>query len=96
MSLKALLVGIAAGFLAACGGMENDPAATPAPEEMELSTVENALCEGWDRGARSCCFKCTSSSEWTCYAPGAIGWGQCTDQANAVCGRTAYGVCWSF
>jgi hypothetical protein len=47
MKMKALLLGVASGFLlSACGGpIEEEPVTAE-----ELCTVESALCEGWDSG----------------------------------------------
>jgi hypothetical protein len=93
MKMKTLLLGVACGFLlSACGGpIEEEPVTAE-----ELGTVESALCEGWDSGARRCSWKCTSTSSWYSVAAGAVAYGQCTEFATAQCGRTPYGVCWSF
>ena len=66
-----------------------------ATDEPSLNTSEQALCEGYDNGARRCTFRCTSGSQWYWYEPGQVPYGQCQDYANAFCGRTAYGACWS-
>ncbi|OJT17171.1 hypothetical protein BO221_46460 [Archangium sp. Cb G35] len=93
MKMKTLLLGVACGFLlSACGGPIEEEAA-PAPVE-ELGTVQGALCEGWDSGARRCSFKCTSTSTWwTTYS--SVAYGDCTEFARRECGFTAYGTCWS-
>jgi hypothetical protein len=93
MKMKTLLLGVVSGFLlSACGGPIEEE--TPVTQE-ELSTVEGALCEGWDSGARRCSFRCTSTSTWWLTAPGTVAYGQCTDFARTQCGFTASATCWS-
>ncbi|MCY1042204.1 hypothetical protein OV208_12840 [Corallococcus sp. bb12-1] len=92
--MKTLFVSLAFGsLLAACGGMETEGMVEETPS---LATTEQNLCEGWDNGANRCTFKCTSGSGWLWYAPGQIAYGQCQAAADAYCGRSAYGACWSF
>ncbi len=91
MNLKTFFVGLAfGGMLAACG-----PAEEMAPEPTELGSTEQAICEGWDSGARKCSFKCTANGGWLLYDAGAIPYGGCRDAANAFCKGSAYAVCWS-
>jgi hypothetical protein len=91
MNMKMMLMGLVSGLmLAACGGTED----AQEPVAEELSTVQSALCEGWDSGARRCSFKCYSDSTWWTYS-GSVAYGQCQDFANSQCGRTAYGSCWT-
>lgn len=93
MKLKTFIASVACGlFLSACGGPEPKEGGETA--EPTLATSESAICEGWNAGARTCTFKCTSSSNWT-YLYG-VPEGQCTARATGVCGYTPYGTCWSF
>jgi hypothetical protein len=95
MKIKTLLVGVVSGFLlSACGGPIEEEATVTSDE---LTTSEAALCEGWNSGARRCTWKCTSSaSTWYSVQAGYVAYGNCTEYANAQCGRTAYATCWSF
>ncbi|QDE85377.1 hypothetical protein [Myxococcus xanthus] len=83
-----LFASVSLGFLvSACGGPEMEDA-----DGSTLTTAEQAICEGHIPGA-VCTFKCTSTSNWT-YLHG-VTYGNCQSEANRVCGRTAYGACWS-
>jgi hypothetical protein len=93
MKIKTLLVGVVSGFLlAACGGPIEEEATVT---EDELGTVEGALCEGWDSGARRCSFRCTSTSTWWSAPSGYVAYGNCSEYAKSQCGFTANAVCWS-
>lgn len=94
MKLKTLMMSLAFGaLLSACGGA--------LPEETEstepvLGTTDQALCEGWDSGARYCTWRCTSSQTTHYFAGyGDVPYGNCREYADNWCGRTAYSVCWS-
>lgn len=83
-----LFASVSLGFLvSACGGPEMEDA-----DGSTLTTAEQAICEGYGPGA-VCTYKCTSGSEW--HFVGGVAYGDCQDVANARCGRTAYGACWS-
>ncbi|WIG92613.1 hypothetical protein [Myxococcus sp. SDU36] len=83
-----LFASVSLGFLiSACGGPELEDA-----DGSTLTTAEQAICEGYAPGA-VCTFKCTSTSDWTFV--GGVAYGQCQSVANRICGRTAYGACWS-
>ncbi|WP_426754298.1 hypothetical protein [Myxococcus sp. Y35] len=85
-----LVASISLGFLvSACGGPELEEVDA---DGSTLTTAEQAICEGYEPGA-VCTFKCTSTSDWTYLYN--VAYGQCQSEANRVCGRTAYGACWS-
>jgi hypothetical protein len=91
MKLKRILAGLAFGsLLVGCGGPEVDEATAA----DTLVTNEQGLCEGWANGARKCSFKCTSTSSWITLTSD-IPQNGCQDRADSICGRHAYGACWS-
>ncbi|MDY7227382.1 hypothetical protein [Hyalangium rubrum] len=63
-------------------------------EDGRLTAMWTANCAGWDSGARTCSWKCRSSSEWL-WATQSVAYGQCGAYAADFCGSTAYKTCWS-
>ncbi|RKI38775.1 hypothetical protein D7Y27_23200 [Corallococcus sp. AB004] len=97
MHVKTLIASLAFGsLLMACGGMEPETEAQASdPQAPSLATTEQGLCDGWDNGARRCSFKCTSTSGWiTLDTP--VAKNNCQATGDSVCGRHAYGACWSY
>ncbi|ADO70552.1 hypothetical protein [Stigmatella aurantiaca] len=107
--MKTLLIGLFSGvLLAACGGapeeLENTAAPAVAPELVavsapsegpgDISAQWTANCAGWESGARTCSWKCRSSSEWL-WATQSVSYGQCGAYADDFCGHAAYKACWS-
>ncbi|SEU19200.1 hypothetical protein [Stigmatella erecta] len=93
MNLKRLVVGMAfSGLLAACGGSIDE---VPGEFQPPLQETEQGICEGWDKGARNCTFKCTADDYRHWYGYGDVPYGQCHDRAVAYCGREPYSACWS-
>ncbi|NVJ23405.1 MULTISPECIES: hypothetical protein [Myxococcus] len=92
--------------LSACGGAPEETAeeaALPDPSSAvlsrdrvpgEVSASWTANCAGWENGARTCSWRCRSSSEWM-WATQSVAYGQCNAYANNFCGLNAHATCWS-
>ena len=92
--------------LAACGGTDepiddeeavtNDGSGDSVATEEETAEVSQALCEGWDKGARNCTVKCWSHANWNNLGPKP--YGTCTDAGYAYCAYAGglEGACWSW
>ncbi|WP_223645848.1 hypothetical protein [Corallococcus sp. EGB] len=94
MRLKMVVASLGFGsLLMACGGMEGEGVAQD--DGASLATTEQGLCDGYAKGARRCSVKCTSTSTWVILND-SVPEGGCQAKADSVCGRPAYGACWSF
>jgi hypothetical protein len=72
------------------------PAAEAMPQQDQegVSAQWTANCAGWESGARTCSWKCRSSSEWL-WATQSVAYGNCGSYADDFCGHSAYKACWS-
>ncbi|SEU19207.1 hypothetical protein [Stigmatella erecta] len=70
------------------------PAAEAAPSQDGVSAQWTANCAGWENGARTCSWKCRSTSEWL-WSVQTVAFGDCGAYANNFCGHSAYKACWS-
>lgn len=89
------------GSLLVLGGVVCGCATTAASdiEDEDVGEASSAICEGWDRGGRTCSAKCSDGGWYEAGHAPSVAYGQCQEAAVGKCtsmGLGYDGACWSF
>ncbi len=97
--MKAILAGL--GSLLVLGGVVCGCTTTGSTglDDEDVGEISSALCEGWDRGGRTCSAKCSDGGWYDAGHAPSVPYGRCQEAAVDKCSRMGLGYegsCWSF